>query len=329
MAVELDRYRSNTFAESTKATYRSHRNKYLAFCQQFGCKPLPASTSQLTFYVAYLARSLKPQCIPQYLNYISLIHQECGLPNPISRNWVISSTLTGIKRTLGCVINRKLPITPELLLSIYKHLSLRSSFHTTFWAVCLTSFFGFFRKSHILPTSRASFNPNQQFLKSDFSFYQWGVLITVRWSKTLQFQERVVQVPIFYIRSSPLCPVSAIINMLHHSHRSNHIPSSPMFTWSPAPSSPSVPLTYGEFVSFLRSMLALIGLAPDDYASHSFRRGGASLALLAGVPIEQIKALGDWSSDAVFLYLHSPLSVRLQAQDSLSKFIHSQTQSHS
>ena len=39
--------------------------------------------------------------------------------------------------------------------------------------------------------------------------------------------------------------------------------------------------------------------------------GGASHAFQSGVPVELIKILGDWESDAVFRYLTVPLKVRL------------------
>ena len=39
--------------------------------------------------------------------------------------------------------------------------------------------------------------------------------------------------------------------------------------------------------------------------------GGASHAFQSGVPLELIKILGDWKSDAVFMYLTDHLKVRL------------------
>ena len=42
-----------------------------------------------------------------------------------------------------------------------------------------------------------------------------------------------------------------------------------------------------------------------------FVGGGASHAFQSGVPVELIKILGDWKSDAVFMYLTVPLKVRL------------------
>ena len=49
--------------------------------------------------------------------------------------------------------------------------------------------------------------------------------------------------------------------------------------------------------------------------------GGSSFAFQAGVPIELIKMLGDWHSDAVLLYLTVPLTIRLQSVNVIAKAI--------
>lgn len=63
----------------------------------------------------------------------------------------------------------------------------------------------------------------------------------------------------------------------------------------------------------LRNILQDLGLPAKDFTSHSFRRGGASFAFRAGLPVDLIKILGDWHSDAILLYLTVPLSVRLES----------------
>ena len=79
------------------------------------------------------------------------------------------------------------------------------------------------------------------------------------------------------------------------------------------------PFTYSQFMRKLRSILVSLGLPDKDYVGHSFRRGGASYAFQAGIPIELIKILGEWKSDAVLLYLTVPLSIRLQSINEIPK----------
>ena len=70
-------------------------------------------------------------------------------------------------------------------------------------------------------------------------------------------------------------------------------------------------------VSTLQIHLTSLGFDPKLFAGHSFHRPGASFAYQAGVPIELIKALGNWRSVTI---LHSA--------NMLSKAILSHTPHH-
>ena len=49
--------------------------------------------------------------------------------------------------------------------------------------------------------------------------------------------------------------------------------------------------------------------------------GGASFAFQAGIPLELIKLLGDWKSNAVMLYLTVPMHIRLHSVNLIAKHI--------
>ena len=67
-------------------------------------------------------------------------------------------------------------------------------------------------------------------------------------------------------------------------------------------------------MSFMKQILVELWLPSHQYGTHSFRRGGASFALQAGVSLDVISLMGDWKSDAMNLYLHMPLSQRISTQ---------------
>ena len=147
------------------------------------------------------------------------------------------------------------------------------------------------RKSHLLARSVHSFDPSQQLLRSDLQFLPWGVLMTMRWSKTIQFRERVVQLPLPLIPGSPLCPVTAIQRALSFI---NDPPSQSQALMRQDPLSLSYKVfSYSKFLGRVRAILQSLGLPAKDFASHSFRRGGASFAFRAGLPVDLIKILGD------------------------------------
>ena len=323
LGTELDKeifqFRSYNFAESTKATYKAHRNTYLRFCFVMGYDTVPASTHTICQYAAFLARSLTYASINNYLAIIGLLHKEFGLVNPLTDNWPLKSLLTGVKRVKGNQVVQKLPITLDILRGIYRIISLRSSFDASFWAVCLVAFYGFFRKSHLLPLSDRSYDPNKQFSRSSFIFFPWGALLEVRWSKTIQFRDRVVHIPLPYIPSSVLCPIASVLRAMAFTKSADA--QSHAFCYFDTKHLRPKCLTYRLFLVRLRECLSMLGYSPSSYAGHSFRRGGASFAFESGIPIELIKMLGDWKSDSVLLYLTAPLKGRLYTTNLISKSI--------
>ena len=60
-------------------------------------------------------------------------------------------------------------------------------------------------------------------------------------------------------------------------------------------------LTLNEVLRFVRNCLKIAGYSPAlvrKYGTHSFRIGGFNRLFQLNVPIETIKHLGGWSSDA-------------------------------
>ena len=281
-----------------------------------GYDPKPVNPEHLCQYTAFLAHSLCVSSISQYLNVIGILHRQFGLPNPLLNNWPLKTLLTGIRRSNSHPPHQKLPITPVILLHIFSNLNTSSSFDASFWAICLIAYFGTFRKSHLLPTSTSAFDAMKHLTKDDFQFFTWGALLTIWWSKTIQFRERVVCIPLPLTPYSPLCPVTACSRAFRFTYQ-----SSQAFNWLHLTTLSIQTFTYHSFSTKLRGLIAELGLQAGDYTSHSFRRGGAFFAYQAGVPIELVKVLGDWKSNAALLYLTIPLTIRLQSINILTKHI--------
>ena len=65
------------------------------------------------------------------------------------------------------------------------------------------------------------------------------------------------------------------------------------FMWQDAASLCFKSFTYSKFLQRLRSALHTLGPPARDYTCHSFRRGGASFAFQAGLPVGLTKILRD------------------------------------
>ena len=297
--AEVAHYRARTFAESTKKSYASHRKSYINFCLEFGYRAVPVEHTVLCRYTAYLARRLAHSSIKKYLNIIRLMHIEMGFENPLKENWFLNSVLKGIGRVKGLSIKRKLPITPQILLRIKLLLNLNNPKDAVFWAACLVAFFGFFRKSNLFPPNLNNFNPQKHLCRSDFSIHPWGIMIKIKWTKTIQCGERILSTPIPLLKKHPLCPVTAVVNAFNLTrYASTEGPAFTIFE-----KDRFVPYSPVKFVAQLRGLLDILGLPSKDYSGHSFRRGAASWAIQNGIPGEIIKILGDWKSDAYLAYL--------------------------
>ena len=155
---------------------------------------------------------------------------------------------------------------------------------------------------------------------SDFHFTSWGLIVSVKWSKVIQFRERTLLIPLVSIPSHALCPVHALRDFFDTCPAPA---SSPAFVLPTATGLRSI--SYSSFTKHLKDLLRLAGLNPDNYSGHSFRRGGATYASSLGIPHELIQLQGDWASTAYLEYLARPLRQRLSLAQTVASQLGSST----
>ena len=68
---------------------------------------------------------------------------------PTNYKQATSSTLKDIDRAKSTAVNKKSPITPDILLRTKKGLKMSDRNDIVFWAACLVMFFGLFRKANL------------------------------------------------------------------------------------------------------------------------------------------------------------------------------------
>ena len=108
------------------------------------------------------------------------------------------------------------------------------------------------------------------FVEKNFTFDEKRnvLMITIQWSKTIQFGERTLVIPLVSIPDSLLCPVQAYLNMQSLVCVSD---DSPAYCF--VKHKQIYPIIYRHFQSVLKQMIRDIGKNPDVYSMHSFRRG--------------------------------------------------------
>ena len=216
---EARSYTASTFAESTKASYRSHLNAYLRFCLYFDLEPVPATQSTILYYTTFLACTLKPSSINNYLSAIRLLHLDSGLKNPLLDNFALANLKKGIARKIGTPPKQMRPLSCEMFLQMHNHLCFLNPKDIDFWAVCMIGFFGFLCKATLLPAS-AENKTDDCLLYGDLELI--GFLdfnLHVRQTKTIQCRERILTLPYTACKGSPLFPVSALRSLMFVSPR--------------------------------------------------------------------------------------------------------------
>lgn len=269
------------------------------FCDKIQCSPVPVSSVNLCRYVAFLGRTRCFSTVQQYVNIIRILHLELGYSNPLKDNFPVKLVLSGLKRGKGQSQSFKLPINPHDLIKFRGLLNMDSLADCRFWAAAILCFYGLFRISNVTVISGTKVAQSHSVRRKDVDVVGRGCVITVMGTKTIQFRERSFQVPLPYIKNHPLCPTSALLRFMA---ASGDLPGDlPLFT-----SCSNAGLSYLTQAYMRRRLtqcLGAIGLPATLYGTHSLRRGGATWMLLTGVPLEVIKAIGDWRSDCVTKYL--------------------------
>lgn len=319
---EVRRFQSSAMAHGTSKNLWTQIRTYLMFCLYAEVVYLPISSDNLSRYMAFLARSFKAWVsVLNYLNGVRFYHLAHGYTFPQSKDFRVLLTLRGIRKRLCAPVSQKLPITIQILTRIYQCMDMSNITHVVLWSAFLTAFFGFLRKSNLLPPTSATFDPTKHLSRKSFSYSTPGeLLLHISWSKTIQFHQRQLTIPFLQIPGNPLCPVNAYQRMV---------------ALVPAPqSSPAflVPfgtcyttLTHHAFSTYLQYFLRRSGIDPTSYSGHSFRRGGCTFAASCNVPPHLLKIHGDWQSSSFERYMYLPLSKRRQVTQAMAKLIHGQS----
>ena len=181
------------------------------------------------------------------------------------RRYLFQLALRGSKRLLGMAPFWKLPITPKLLLSMARLFNLGNPLHAAMWALFLVAFFSFLRKSNLVADSPSATSDKLP-RRCDFVLAPEGAFLQIRATKTIQFKQRILSIPLPFIPNFPLCPVPALINHF----RLNRLASSDfLFSVKSSPSLPLRPITYRHFTSFLSKVITTLNLDSQSFSPHS------------------------------------------------------------
>ena len=320
----MENYASHAWAQNSNKVINTATKTYLLFIlalamedKQKARKVLTEGCDNRTLmrYIALLARTLKVTTIITYISMgVRLYHVQNNLHwTPIRERFPVAMLIRGIRRIKGDGEKAKQPITLHILRKIRKHIDLRTKWGKCIWAALLLAFYCMLRKSSISADKQDTTN-DRALIRTAHLFIREGRLwIRLFHTKTIQFGERVLELPVPQVPGSDLCATTAI---MEHIKANAPDRNGPLFKVG------KQVLTYKKLLKELKSLLHKAGENPDDYAGHSLRRGGATWAIEnAMLPAEIIRTIGDWKSQAYLRYLTISESLRKRAADMMETAI--------
>lgn len=302
--------KSLCWADTTWKTRRSQWKRYNDFCMEYGLTPIPASVDTICLYITHLTSSLKYSTICNYLSAVWALHEYMGSTAMAKNAFLVKCTMRGARRLLGDAVLSADPLLPEDLIKLYRQMDFTSLTDLMFWSALVLSYRCLLRKGHVTASPH-------NLLRSHFEFTPYGACLTIVSSKTIQFRERVVKIPIVKSHGSVLCPIRWLRKYLSQVPVN---PGSPLFIMPRS----LKPMSYAYFSDRLKRAIKGAGLV-GRYTSHSLRRGSATYLSRLGLPLHDIKLFGDWRSLSVLLYLSGDIHTRLLKDSGIARCLEKYT----
>ena len=302
------------FAKRSRVNVLSHLRQLSLFCVGFSRPMLPVSRDTLLGFIELMSRTSGFDHIQHIMSSIKFLHEFTGHHYP-GDTFEFKVLLRGLKRKLAKSPKQALPITPEMLILMYQYVDITKPSELAHWTAFLFAIRLLYRKSSIAPVSIQSFDAKTGLSREKAVLSDGVVLVYQNHSKTNQFMSSTRVTPIVPSSIRALDPVSHYKKLVSE----NVVPRTcPAFSFVVNRSVKCV--THKSFTQYLKYLLVKIGLNPDNWTGHSFRRGGASLLYRLGIDPLTIQACGDWSSDTFLRYLEVNIDRLWAAQLAMASF---------
>ena len=293
------------YTKESAANIISGIRQWLYFTLFFMLPIFPATVDTLVCFLELMSRSSGFQHLKHLLHSVKFLHQALDISFP-EDSFQLDMTMQGLKRRLAKVPYQVLPITPQVLRDMYRHLDMNKKSDLALWCSFLISFYALLRKKNVVPGSdHDSFKVISR-RHISVNLDRNIVYLYVGFSKTNQFGAKDLVIPISGNSDSALDPVRHLNALFSTVNVSD---DSPAFSFGPKSH-----ITYDAFTRRLKSLLTRAGYPAGSYSGHSFRRGGATFLHACGGTALMVQATGGWSSDCFTRYLFLTTEQRWQSQ---------------
>ena len=314
--LEVARTKGQSLKDTTKRNLICILGAYEKVCGTYGLEYFPCDNNQLCRFGQHLSKRFQsPDAVANYISGIRTCLALLGLEIPSPQDRQMQMFIQGLKRAMPHAVKQAAPITPDLLLRMSKVVNYTDQVELVAWVATLLGFYMFLRKSNLVPDTMDDFNPEYQFCRADMSLLglDKAMMFEIRWSKTIQFKEKILRLPVLPANNKAICAVFWAHYLLAK------IPgetTDPVFMIKSK--GEKLALSANQLIYRIRKWLILVGQDPTAYSLHSLRRGGATFGYQSNMEGEMIKLLGDWASDCYKRYVDISMEKRY---DSMKAFV--------
>lgn len=289
---DLPSFVESARSDSTIKKYKCYFKKFEQWCNSCSLQCLPATTTTVALYIGGLIQQGCSVAVLDSSFYsIKWFHDSNFKNNPCSDKF-LNLIFEGGRRLLSKPINKKEPITPDILRSIVLRFGDPNDLRKLrIVALFLLGFSGFLRYSELANIKM-----------SNIEFFDSYVKVTIEKSKT-DIYRRGHSV-IIASTGTDMCPVVWLKKYITLANLDLNSDSYIFRALSFFKSQGihrlcrmNIPLSYTRAREILLESLAEIGLDKSKFGLHSLRSGGASSAANRGVSDRLLKAHGRWASD--------------------------------
>lgn len=215
-------------------------------------------------YAHYIANTVVSyETVVNYLSGVRRLHELAGYEAPGAQEPNMKLMMCALKLELAHPIKQAEPVTPELLRADHTRM--------VCFTALLVGFYLFLCKSNLVPDGEKKFDPQKQLTRADVQIGGTMALVVIRWSKTIQYREKELLLPLMLVEDVRICPVFWLRLMMHKIRAGDQ---EPLFSIPMGCVGVVKPLTYDCLGTQLKHWVGMMQMPNDRYTLHGLQKGG-------------------------------------------------------
>ncbi len=270
-------------------------NKYVTFCRTYNVDHIDPSPQTLCAYMEYLVDHFtSPNSVLNYISAIKLLHNYRGKEATAFKCFDVILMIRAIKITMRTIPHRAPPLSVDILKQLCHKCQKYGTVGLTVRLAMQLAFYAFLRGSNLCPHTSSKFDSTRHLTRGDIEITPQGLLISLKWSKTLQKAGNTKYIPVPKV-DNELLDATTTFKRLKSRVQVSH--KAPLFSLNR-----NRCLTLFELRRIFALLLRKIG-CDTHFTLHSLRRAGASTCFSLGAKDLDIQKQGTWVSSSYKQYI--------------------------